>query len=69
MERVIPLRLKQAAKGQWRSPADYLTPSPRRLYRFQPQTAWITGEHIALSETVLLDSKIKLDLASLSTMP
>ncbi|MBW4462143.1 MAG: pyridoxamine 5'-phosphate oxidase family protein [Nodosilinea sp. WJT8-NPBG4] len=66
VERVIPLLLKRAAKGQQRSPADYLAPSPRRLYQFQPQAVWITGERIALSETILIDTKIKLDLASLT---
>ena len=65
VERVIPLLLKRAAKGQQRSPADYLAPSPRRLYRFQPQEVWITGERIALSETILIDTKIQLDLATL----
>lgn len=65
VERVIPLLLKRAAKGQQRSPADYLAPSPRRLYRFQPQAVWITGERLALSETILIDTKIQLDLASL----
>ncbi|MBE9138033.1 pyridoxamine 5'-phosphate oxidase family protein [Nodosilinea sp. LEGE 07088] len=67
--RVISLLQKRAAKGQQRSPADYLAPSPRRLYRFQPQTAWITGEHLALSETILIDTKIQLDLASLVVNP
>lgn len=65
VERVIPLLLKRAAKGQQRSPADYLAPSPRRLYQFQPQAVWITGERLALSETILIDTKIQLDLASL----
>ncbi len=68
VERVIPLLLKRAAKGQRRSPADYLDPSPRRLYCFQPQMVWITGERIALSETVLIDNKIQVDLASLIAM-
>ncbi|MBD1919264.1 MULTISPECIES: pyridoxamine 5'-phosphate oxidase family protein [Cyanophyceae] len=65
VEQVISLLLKRAAKGQQRSPADYLAPSPRRLYRFQPQAVWITGERLALSETILIDTKIQLDLASL----
>jgi putative heme iron utilization protein len=65
VERVIPLLMKRAANGQQRSPADYLFTSPRRLYRFQPQAIWVTGERIALSETVLVDTKIQLDLASL----
>lgn len=65
VERVIPLLLQRAANGQRRSPADYLDASPRRLYRLQPQAVWITGERLALSETILIDTKIKLDLASL----
>lgn len=69
VERVIPLLLKRAAKGQRRSPADYLAPSPRRLYRLQPQAVWITGERIAQNETVLIDTKIQLDLASLIATP
>lgn len=69
VEKVIPLMMKRAANGQRRSPADYLNPSPRRLYRFQPQRVWITGERIALSETVLVDTKIQLDLARLISMP
>jgi hypothetical protein len=66
VERVMPLLLRRAAQGQRRSPADYLSPSPRRLYHFQPQTVWMTGDRIALSETVLVDTKIQLDLASLT---
>lgn len=67
VERVIPLMMKRAANGQQRSPADYLAPSPRRLYQFQAQAVWITGERLALSETVLIDTKIQLDLASLTS--
>jgi hypothetical protein len=69
VERVIPLLLNRAANGQQRSPADYLGTSPRRLYRLLPEDVWITGERLALSETVLIDTKIKLDLASLVAIP
>lgn len=65
VSRVIPILLKRAARNQHRTPADYLAPSPRRLYRFQPHTVWITGERIALSESILIDTKVQLDLPSL----
>lgn len=63
---VIPLLLNRAAPGQRRSPADYLAPSPRRLYRLQPHGVWMTGPRFALSETILIDTKIQLDLRHLS---
>ncbi|MBD2425848.1 pyridoxamine 5'-phosphate oxidase family protein [Phormidium sp. FACHB-1136] len=69
VETVIPLLLQRSASGQRRTAADYLPPSPRRLYRFQPQTVWITGDRIALSDTILIDTKIQLDLSSLIATP
>jgi uncharacterized protein YhbP (UPF0306 family) len=69
VERVMPLLMMRFANGQPRSLADYLPPSPRRLYRFRPQAVWITGERLAWSETILVDTKIRLDLASLTTKP
>ena len=62
---VIPLLNQRSGQGHRRTPADYLPPSPRRLYRFEPQQVWITGARLALSETVLVDTKIELDLAAL----
>jgi hypothetical protein len=62
---VIPLLTGRSGQGHRRTPADYLPPSPRRLYRFTPQQVWITGERLALSETILVDTKIQLDLVSL----
>lgn len=61
----LSLFLRRAAQSQRRTPADYLDPSPRRLYGFRPQTVWITGERIALSDTILMDTKIQLDLPRL----
>ncbi len=63
--RIIPILLQRAARNQHRTPADYLDTSPRRLYCFQPTTLWITGERIALSETILIDTKVELDLPGL----
>jgi putative heme iron utilization protein len=62
---VIPLLSRRAAHGQHRTPADYLDPSPRRIYCFRPQAVWMTGERIALSDTILMDTKIQLDLPRL----
>ena len=69
VEAVIPLLLQRAAPGQHRTAADYLAPSPRRIYGLQPQTVWITGDRLALSDTILIDTKIQLDLSSLIDQP
>ncbi len=47
-----------------RTQDDYLGSSPRRIYSFQPQAAWVTGERLALGNQ-LIDIKVQLDLASL----
>jgi hypothetical protein len=62
---ILPLLLQRAKSGQRRSPADYLGNSPRRIYRLVPQAAWITGPRMALSETILVDTKIQLDLTQI----
>ncbi|WOD40995.1 pyridoxamine 5'-phosphate oxidase family protein [Nodosilinea sp. E11] len=62
---VIPLLTQRSGQGHRRTPADYLAPSPRRLYRFQPQVIWMTGDRLALSESILIDTKIQLDRAAL----
>jgi nitroimidazol reductase NimA-like FMN-containing flavoprotein (pyridoxamine 5'-phosphate oxidase superfamily) len=69
VESVIPRLTKRSGQNLKRSAADYLAPSPRRLYRFQPEEVWVTGERFPLSETVLMDTKIRLDLAELTTNP
>jgi hypothetical protein len=47
-----------------RSATDYLGDSPRRLYQFQPDAVWMTGERLAVGNQ-LVDTKIKLNLADL----
>lgn len=47
-----------------RTEADYLDPSPRRIYRFQPDTVWMTGERLAIGNQ-LVDTKIQLNLRDL----
>ncbi len=61
----LKVLLRRIPQGHHRTPADYRDPSPRRLYGFRPQTVWITGERIALSDTILVDTKIQLDLPRL----
>jgi hypothetical protein len=47
-----------------RTAADYLHPSPRRMYKFTPEAAWITGQRLPLGNQ-LVDTKIQLDLTEL----
>ncbi|WP_035984224.1 pyridoxamine 5'-phosphate oxidase family protein [Leptolyngbya sp. KIOST-1] len=62
---IVPLFDRRSPLEQHRSPADYLGPSPRRIYRFQPEAVWMTGDRLPVSETVLVDTRVQLDLASL----
>lgn len=59
---VIALMSQRSQPTVQRSPADYLDPSPRRLYGLFPQEGWITGERIPLSNSILVDTKIQLNL-------
>jgi hypothetical protein len=63
---VVMQSLFQRAGGEPpnRTAADYLNASPRRFYRFQPASVWITGERLAVGNQ-LVDTKIELDLADL----
>ena len=47
-----------------RTAQDYLPPSPRRMYKFTPEAAWITGQRIPMGNQ-LIDPKIQLDLTAL----
>lgn len=47
-----------------RTAADYLGSSPRRIYGFQPEEAWITGERLPVGKQ-LVDTKIRLKLSEL----
>ena len=44
-----------------RTAADYLGDSPRRFYQFRPQSAWITGDRIAVGNQ-LVDTRVTLPL-------
>jgi hypothetical protein len=43
---------------------DYLDSSPRRIYQFEPQQAWVSGERLAVGNQ-LLDTKIQINLQNL----
>ena len=63
VEAVIHL-LNERSGHQHRAAADYLPPSPRRLYCFEPDDLWVTGERVPF-ENVLMDTKVKLNRKSL----
>lgn len=65
VDRILPHILARSAQTQRRSPDDYRDPSPRRIYGFQPEDVWITGDRVAISDRLWMDTKIHLDLAQL----
>lgn len=48
-----------------RTAADYLSDSPRRIYRFQPQGAWLTGERLPVGNQ-LVDTRVQVPLPAQS---
>lgn len=58
------LLVARARKKSTRTAADYLDDSPRRIYTFQPQSVWVTGEGIAVGNQ-LVDTKVCISLADL----
>lgn len=44
-----------------RTASDYLGTSPRRIYQFEPEAAWMTAERLAVGNQ-LVDTKVVLDL-------
>jgi uncharacterized protein YhbP (UPF0306 family) len=60
----------RAPLAQPRDRSHYQAPSLRRFYQFQPHSAWITGQRLAVDlvdqpNQLLIDTKIQLDLAQL----
>lgn len=64
VEAICQLFDARTKKGKSRQPQDYLNESPRRIYQFQPQLAWITGERLAI-ENILVDTKVEINLQPL----
>ena len=64
IERVLTLMANRAGKPNKRTVQDYLGNSPRQLYHFRPEQAWITGERLLVGNQ-LVDTKIKVNLQQL----
>jgi len=60
-ETAFNLLRSRAKKPIPRTVADYLGDSPRRIYQFQPQQAWITGSRLPVGNQ-LVDTKIHIHL-------
>jgi nitroimidazol reductase NimA-like FMN-containing flavoprotein (pyridoxamine 5'-phosphate oxidase superfamily) len=60
VEPAMQLLFNRLEKRPERSTADYLAPSPRRMYQFFPQSAWITGDRLPIGNQ-LVDTKVNLD--------
>jgi uncharacterized protein YhbP (UPF0306 family) len=63
---VMQLLLHRTGKQLIRTPEDYLNESPRRIYQFQPQSAWVTGDRLPVGNpNRLVDTKIQINVADL----
>ncbi len=60
---IMSLLFQRAGNVPQRTPQDYLEASPRRIYRFQPQAVWISGERLAFGNQ-LVDTKVQLHLST-----
>ncbi len=60
-EKVFSLLAARSGKQPQTTAIDYLNSSPRRIYRFQPQEAWVSGERLAVGNNQLVDIKIQID--------
>ncbi len=63
-EKVMKLLINRANKQLNRTAADYLNDSPRRIYQFQPQQAWITGSRLPIGNQ-LVDTKVEINMQDL----
>ncbi|BAY60861.1 hypothetical protein NIES22_09210 [Calothrix brevissima NIES-22] len=63
IQKTMKLLEKRANKQLNRTVADYLHDSPRRIYQFQPQQVWLTGNRLAVGNQ-LVDTKIEISLSS-----
>ena len=67
LEKILKLLQNRAKKPSKRTVDDYQNNSPRRIYKFQPQQVWVTGERLAVGNQ-LVDTKIQLDLPLLVSL-
>jgi nitroimidazol reductase NimA-like FMN-containing flavoprotein (pyridoxamine 5'-phosphate oxidase superfamily) len=61
VETAMELLFSRLEKRPDRSARDYLQDSPRRMYQFSPQEAWITGDRVEIGNQ-MVDTKINLDI-------
>ena len=67
LETVLKLLHHRAKKQHKTTVDDYQKNSLRRIYQFQPQKAWVTGNRLAVGNQ-LVDTKIQLDLRLLASL-
>ncbi len=64
VKEILELLSARARKKIERKEKDYLDDSPRRIYHFQPQSVWVTGERLPVGNQ-LVDTKISFSLLDL----
>lgn len=67
LEKIFKLLQNRAKNPSKKTVGDYQNNSPRRIYQFQPQQVWVTGERLAVGNQ-LVDTKIQLDLHLLASL-
>jgi hypothetical protein len=65
---IMKLLFQRAGNHPDPTPQDYLDASPRRIYCFQPQVIWISGERLAIGKQ-LVDTKVLLPLSTVLGQP
>jgi len=64
-EKAFRLLAARSGKQPKTTAQDSLNSSPRRIYQFKPQSAWVSGERLAVGNNQLVDTKIKINLQDL----
>jgi nitroimidazol reductase NimA-like FMN-containing flavoprotein (pyridoxamine 5'-phosphate oxidase superfamily) len=64
LAQILKLFDQRAKRPNPRLAADYLDQSPRRMYQFAINEAWVSGDRLQLGDQ-LIDTKIQLNLATL----
>jgi hypothetical protein len=64
-EKAFRLLAARSGKQPKTTAQDYLNSSPHRIYQFKPQSAWVSGERLAVGNNQLVDTKIKINLQDL----
>ncbi len=64
-EKVFFLLAARSGKQPQTKAIDYLNSSQSRIYQFQPQEVWVSGERLAVGNSQLVDTKIPINLQDL----